>query len=304
MNGKSRWIIILFFIVITFLYMCLSCIFYMKCSDTLMQISKYQVDIMKSGFTIQKLVIISGLFFIFINIFFISILMNMGYKLKDYEEKIESLRLEIINRQLQNDNKENIFEDKQIRKSIAMPSDYIKDKVIEIEKLLEVIKNEKDRQMENVSMFIKTSSEGIRTTEEIYNNVNFFQNSESSLNDLNIKIKALKDMANDIAINAAIENTKISKMGAESKGLLAVSDASRRISDNINSIFTDMETLNQEVNDKKNKVSKVADKIKNIYITQEGISRETKNQFDILINRLDESLNGISGIVNEFSNLK
>lgn len=315
MKSKSNWLIILIGMIIAFIYICISCIFYMKFNEALTQISEYQVEIMKSGLSIQKLIIISCLFIVFITIFFISVLVNMGVKIHDFKSDINILHSQIINAEIQNHKKEIESQDKECEKNSLKDElkeykklrnhlhefyNSIRNEITEIEKLLSNIKSQRDKQFQNVSMFIKASEDGIRSTEEIYNNVTFFYNNESKLQNLNLKIDKLKEMAKEAAINASIENTKIKNKGADSKELLFVSDVSLKLSEKSNSISKDMEQLKKEVNDKADEVLKAANNIKKIYVTQGNISKETKNQFDVLTNGLDEALKRIHVIVNQF----
>lgn len=317
MKSKSNWLIILIGMIIAFAYICISCIFYMKFSEALVEISKYQVDIMKSSLSIQKLIIISCLFIVFITIFFVSVLLNMEFKIQDYRMKIDTLHSEIINAEVQNHRKEIQSEDeeeeednlkkellkyKELDKCLIKINSSVRNEVTEIQKLLLNIKIEE--QLKNVGMLIKSSEEGIKTTEEIYNKLTSFYNNESKLKELSSKINNLKYMANETAINAAIENTKIKSNGSDSSELLVVSDVSRKLIEHSNSISKDIEEFDKEVNDKSDKLSDVVDKIKNIYVTQGNISKETKGQFDVLNRGIDEALKRINLIVNRFQKLE
>ena len=49
MKNKKSWLIIFIGMVMAFLYICISCVFYTRFNEALTEISKYQVNIMKSG---------------------------------------------------------------------------------------------------------------------------------------------------------------------------------------------------------------------------------------------------------------
>lgn len=173
MKNKKSWLIIFIGMVMAFLYICISCVFYTRFNEALTEISKYQVNIMKSGLSIQKLIIISCLFIIFITIFFISVFVNMGVKAQSYECTIGMLHAEIVNAEIQNHRKELESEEIQLknREKIEYVQSILKDIENRGRNVIENMQGSNDKVAQNIQEEFNNMVSGL---EEAFNKLDMF----------------------------------------------------------------------------------------------------------------------------------
>lgn len=173
MKNKKSWLIIFIGMVMAFLYICISCVFYTRFNEALTEISKYQVNIMKSGLSIQKLIIISCLFIIFITIFFISVFVNMGVKAQSYECTIGMLHAEIVNAEIQNHRKELESEEIQLknREKIEYVQSILKDVENRGRNVIENMQGSNDKVAQNIQEEFNNMVSGL---EEAFNKLDMF----------------------------------------------------------------------------------------------------------------------------------
>lgn len=173
MKNKKSWLIIFIGMVMAFLYICISCVFYTRFNEALTEISKYQVNIMKSGLSIQKLIIISCLFIIFITMFFISVFVNMGVKAQSYECTIGMLHAEIVNAEIQNHRKELESEEIQLknREKIEYVQSILKDVENRGRNVIENMQGSNDKVAQNIQEEFNNMVSGL---EEAFNKLDMF----------------------------------------------------------------------------------------------------------------------------------
>ena len=173
MKNKKSWLIIFIGMVMAFLYIFISCVFYTRFNEALTEISKYQVNIMKSGLSIQKLIIISCLFIIFITIFFISVFVNMGVKAQSYECTIGMLHSEIVNAEIQNHRKELESEEIQLknREKIEYVQSILKDVENRGRNVIENMQGSNDKVAQNIQEEFNNMVSGL---EEAFNKLDMF----------------------------------------------------------------------------------------------------------------------------------